>query len=291
MYSKYKKVAVFLLVMIVHGFFCFAENPIIPNMYTADPAALVYNGRMYIYTGHDEAAEGQNSFVMRDWHVFSSSDMVNWTDHGAALRVSDFSWASADAWAGQCVYRDGKFYWYVPMSHRNISGFSIGVAVADSPTGPFRDARGSALITNNMTTDISISYDDIDPTVFIDDDGQAYLYWGNTRCRYVRLQSNMIETTGSIVTVNLPNYTEGPWLHKRNGIYYVTYAADFPEVIDYATSNSPTGPWTHRGRLNDQVPNCPTNHPAILEFQNQWYFVYHNGSLPGGGGVSSFCLY
>jgi arabinoxylan arabinofuranohydrolase len=104
MYRKYKKIAVFLLIMIVHGIICFADNPIIRNMYTADPAALVYNGRMYIYTGHDEAAEGQNSFVMRDWHVFSSSDMVNWTDHGAVLRVSDFSWASADAWAGDNVF-------------------------------------------------------------------------------------------------------------------------------------------------------------------------------------------
>jgi beta-xylosidase len=223
------RIVICVIIIAATGFTCFAENPIIQHMYTADPAALVYNGRVYIYTGHDEAAEGGDSFVMRDWHVFSSSDMVNWTDHGAALRVSDFSWASADAWAGHCVYRDGKFYWYVPMSHRTINGFSIGVAVSDSPTGPFQDARGSALITNNMTTDIDITWDDIDPAVFIDDDGQAYLYWGNTNCRYIRLQNNMIETNGSIVTVNLPGYTEGPWLHKRNGTYYLTYAANFPE--------------------------------------------------------------
>jgi beta-xylosidase len=153
-----RKIIIFGIIMVLTAFVCFAANPVIQHMFTADPAALVYNDRVYIYTGHDEAAEGHDSFVMRDWHVFSSSDMVNWTDHGAVLRVSDFSWASADAWAGHCVYRDGKFYWYVPMSHKTINGFSIGVAVSDSPTGPFQDARGSAIITNNMTTDIAQCY-------------------------------------------------------------------------------------------------------------------------------------
>ncbi len=262
---------------------CHAGNPVFTNIYTADPSALVYNDTMYVYTGHDEAASGQNSYVMRDWHVFSSKDMVNWTDHGAALSVGAFSWASADAWAGQCVYRNGKFYWYVPMSHKTISGFAIGVASSTSPTGPFTDARGSALITNNMTTQTSISYDDIDPTVFIDDDGQAYLYWGNTVCKYVKLNADMTSYSGSITTVSLQGFTEAPWLHKRNGTYYLSYAAQFPEYIDYATSSSPTGPWTYRGRINDLVPNCGTNHQAILEFGGQWYFVYHNGALSGGG--------
>jgi beta-xylosidase len=244
-----------------------AANPIITHIFTSDPAAMVYNGRVYLYTGHDEQAAGGEGFVMNDWHVFSSSDMVNWTDHGEVLKISAFTWARADAWAGQCIERNGRFYWYVPMSHRSINGFAIGVAVADSPTGPFRDARGSALITNDMTRELDITWDDIDPTVLIDDDGQAYLYWGNTHCRVAKLKSNMIELDGPIMDVpGLNGFTEGPYIHKKNGIYYMSFAAGFPETIDYATSNSPLGPWTYRGRINDLVANSPTNHQAIIEF-------------------------
>lgn len=262
----------------------FGENPIIKNIFTADPAAMVYNDRVYIYTGHDEQVAGGEGFRMDDWHVFSSADMVNWTDHGEVLKISDFRWARADAWAGQCIERNGKFYWYVPMSHRSINGFAIGVAVADSPTGPFRDARGSALITNNMTRDVDITWDDIDPTVLIDDDGQAYLYWGNTHCRVAKLKENMIELDGPIMDVpGLNGFTEGPYIHKANGIYYLSFAAGYPETIDYATSNSPMGPWTYRGRINDRVANSPTNHQSIIEFKNQWYFIYHNAGLPTGG--------
>lgn len=269
----------------------FCGNPVIKTLFTADPGALVYKDTFYLYTGHDEALVGGNNYVMKDWHVFSSTDLVNFTDRGACLSLNAFSWAQSDAWAGQCIFRDGKFYWYVPVSNKTINGFSIGVAVSDNPTGPFADARGSALITNDMTTDISITWDDIDPTVFIDDDGQAFLYWGNTRCHFVKLKKNMIEMDGLIQEVTLPNYTEAPWLHKRNGIYYLSYAANWPETIDYATSSLPTGPWIYRGRLNNYVPNCQTNHEAILQFKNKWYFVYHNGSLPTGGNFRrSVCI-
>lgn len=270
----------------------FGGNPIISHIFTADPAAMVYNGRVYLYTGHDEQTVRGDGFLMKEWHVFSSADMVNWTDHGPMLKLSDFRWAQANAWAGQCIERNGKFYWYVPMSHQNIEGFAIGVAVADSPTGPFKDARGSALITNNMTRDVTISYDDIDPTVFIDDDGQAYLYWGNTRCNVIKLKDNMIEVEGSYMDVpGLRGFTEAPYIHKRNGIYYMSYAAGYPETIDYATSNSPLGPWTYRGRINDLIPNSPTNHQSIIEFNNQWYFFYHNAGLPTGGEFRrSVCL-
>ena len=137
-------------------------------LYTADPAALVYNDTCYIFTGYDEGSTG---YVMKDWYIFSSTDMVHWTDHGPRLTLSDFSWARADAWAGHCVEKNGKFYWYVPVSHKTISGFSIGVAVADHPLGPYKDARGSALITNNMTTNVDISWDDIDQG-FVDTDGR-----------------------------------------------------------------------------------------------------------------------
>jgi hypothetical protein len=258
-------------------------NPIIRDIFTADPAALVFKDTFYLYTGHDEQVVGGNGFIMKDWHIFSSTDMKNWADLGAKLSLTAFNWAKGDAWAGQCVQKGDKFYWYVPMSHKTINGFAIGVAVSNSPTGPFVDAKGSALITNDLTTDVNITWDDIDPTIFVDDDGQAYMYWGNTSCKYIKLKSNMIDTDGLIQYVKLPNYTEAPWLHKRNGVYYLSYASGFPERIAYATSNSPIGPWTYKGIVNDLVKNSPTNHQAIIEYKGTWYYVYHNGALPSGG--------
>jgi beta-xylosidase len=261
----------------------YSGNPVIRHIFTADPAALVYKDTFYLYTGHDEQIEGGKPFLMKDWHVFSTVDMIHWKDHGPVLSLKDFPWAVANAWAGQCIYRDSKFWWYVPMSHRTKKGFSIGVAVSDSPIGPFKDARGSAIITNDMTTQVDIDWDDIDPTVFIDDDGQAYLFWGNTRCKYVKLKQNMTEIEGPIEIVDLPKFTEAPYIHKKDGTYYLSYAAEFPEYIDYATSKSIKGPWTYQGRINERVNNSPTNHQSIVEYKGNWYFVYHNGSLPTGG--------
>ncbi len=223
----------------------YSGNPIIKHIFTADPAALVYKDTFYIYAGHDEQAVGEKPFLMKDWHVFSSTDMVHWKAYGAVLSLLDFCWARMDAWAGQCVYRDGKFWWYVPMSHKMIGWFSIGVAVSDNPIGPFHDALGHALITDSTPNSVKLN---IDPTIFVDDDGQAYLIWGGWgKCRMVKLKPNMIELDGPVTEVTgLTGYTEAPWLHKRNGVYYLSYAAGFPETIDYATSSSPMGPWTYR---------------------------------------------
>jgi beta-xylosidase len=127
-----------------------------------------------------------------------------------------------------------------------------------------------------------MDWDDIDPSVFIDDDGQAYLFWGNTRCRYIKLKPNMIETDGPIVEIDLPKFTEAPWIHKRNGIYYLSYAYEHPEKIAYATSDKITGPWTFRGIINDVIPNSGTNHQSIIEFKGRWYFFYHNVEISGG---------
>ena len=202
-------------------------NPIIKYKYTADPGAMVHDGKVYIYAGHDECPPPREHYQLNEWCVFSSPDMKTWTEHPVPLKAKDFSWAKGEAWASQVIERDGKFYWYVTVEHGTIHGKSIGVAVSDSPVGPFVDARGSALITNDMTTEFTkISWEDIDPTVFIDDDGQAYLYWGNTQCYYVKLKKNMIELDGPIVPVHLPRYTEAPWIHKRGDWYYLSYASD-----------------------------------------------------------------
>jgi len=204
------------------------------------------------------------------------------------LHARDFKWAKGEAWASQVIERNGRFYWYVAVEHNAIHGKAIGVAVSDSPTGPFTDARGSAIITNDLTTKYTkISWDDIDPTVFIDDDKQAYLYWGNTQCYYVKLKENMTDTIGPIVAVpNLPRYTEAPWIHKNKEWYYLSYASEFPEKIVYAMSHKITGPWEYKGILNELAGNSNTNHQAILEFKDKWYFVYHNGGANDGG--SSF---
>ena len=262
----------------------FAANPIITNIFTADPAPMVYNDRFYIYCGRDEAAVGQNQFVIREWRVLSTTDMVNWTDHGAPLRYNTFSWGTGDAWASQCVRGlDGRFYWYVSVNDNAPNGWmSIGVAVSDSPTGPFWDAKGTWLVNDQTPNSSPLN---IDPTVFVDDDGQVYMYWGSYwGLRAVRLKSNMIELDGPVITPQgVQGFWEAPFLWKRNGLYYLAYAAGAnPAVIDYCTSNNPMGPWTYRGRLCDTV-SSPTNHPGVAEYKGNWYYVYHNANAPGGG--------
>ncbi|MFB2687503.1 glycoside hydrolase family 43 protein [Shewanella mangrovisoli] len=261
-----------------------AANPLFTDVFTADPAAIVHQDTVYLYTGHDVAKDNRTFFEMHDWLVFSSKDMHNWTAHGSKLSVKDFSWAKGDAWASHVIEKEGKFYWYVTARHNKINGFAIGVAVADSPLGPFKDARGSALITNDMTTDTEIDWDDIDPAVFIDDDKQAYIFWGNTKPRYAKLKDNMIELDGPIHAIDVPNFTEALWVHKKDKTYYLSYASGFPEKIAYATSDSILGPWKYQGILNEVAGNSPTNHQAIIEFKGKSYFIYHTGASQDGGG-------
>jgi arabinoxylan arabinofuranohydrolase len=277
----------------------FAQNPIIQTIYTADPAPMVYKDTVYLYTGHDE--DSSTWFTMKDWHCYTTTDMVNWTDRGTPLSLKTFSWAKKDAWAGQCIYRNGKFYWYVPMNHQTM-GMSIGVAVGSSPTGPFTDALGKPLVHSGNG--------DIDPTVFIDDDGQAYLYWGNPYLKYVKLNEDMISYSGEIVTVPLNKegfnvrykdadkrpsaYEEGPWFYKRNKQYYLAYpAGGVPEHLAYSTSTGPTGPWKYQDTIMTIIRQggAFTNHPGIIDYKGKSYLFYHNGALPGGGGFTrSVCV-
>lgn len=255
-----------------------ADNPIIQTIYTADPAPIVYKDTVFLYTGHDE--DGSTWYNMKDWRCYSSTDMVNWRDHGSPLAVNTFSWAWSDAWAGQCIYRKGKFYWYVPVIKKG-GGRAIGVAVSDRPTGPFIDAIGRPLIADS----------EIDPTVFIDDDGQAYLYWGNPNLFYVKLNQDMISYSEDIVQAPLTatgfgsrvgvaerptQFEEAPWLCKRNGLYYMLYAAGgLPEHIAYSTSTSPIGPWTYRDSIMtvQRVSKIfSTNHEGIIDYKGNSYF-------------------
>ena len=274
------------------------RNPIVQTCYSTDPAPMVDGDRLYVYTGHDEA--GADFFWMYDWRVFSTADMVNWTDHGSPLSLASFEWADDRAWAPQCIARDGKYYFYVPVHSKLSGGMAIGVAVGDTPYGPFKDALGKPLYDNG-------SWDHIDPTVFIDDDGQAWIYWGNPRLYYAKLNRDMISIDGEVKTIEFTEegfgapdpskrergkkytdtYTEGPWAFKRNGIYYMMYAAGgVPEHIAYSTSTTPTGPWTYRGTIMPQMNETQsfTNHAGICDFKGHSYFFYHTGNLPGGGG-------
>ncbi|WP_437597222.1 family 43 glycosylhydrolase [Sorangium sp. So ce590] len=250
-----------------------ADNPIVQTFYTADPAPMVHEGRLYLYTSHDEDVSVNNFYTMNDWRLYSTTDMVNWTDHGSPASYKTFRWGTGDAWAPQGVARNGKYYLYVPLN--NATGARIGVGVSDNVAGPFMDPLGKELAATGSGN--------IDPTVFVDDDGQAHMYWGNGTLRHVKLNPDMISTSGSITNVSLSGFTEGPWLHKRGSLYYMVYAAIAgTEKISYATSNSPTGPWTVRGDVMD-AGRTYTNHAGIVDYKGRSYFFYHNGALPGGG--------
>jgi len=274
-----------------------AQNPIVQTCFTSDPAPMVHDGTLYIYTGHDE--NNADFFWMQEWRVYSTTDMVNWTDHGSPLALEDFAWADDRAWAAQCIERNGKFYWYICAHSKLKNGMAIGVAVGDSPTGPFRDAIGKPLYDNG-------SWDNIDPTVFIDDDGQAYLYWGNPRIYYARLNDDMVSLKGEVGLIDqtvegfgAPDpklrkkdvkykdcYVEGPWITKRGGKYQLLYAAGgVPEHIAYSVSDTPTGPWKYMGDIMPlQDTGSFTNHCGVTDYKGHSYFAYHTGKLPGGGG-------
>lgn len=286
---KYKLIAVLLAFgSLLWSKGTFAQNPIFRNIFTADPAPLVHKGVLYVYAGHDTASVNAPNYRMPDWHVYSTKDMKKWEYHGVKLSPATFSWATGDAYAAQCVERNGKFYWFVSTFHKKNAesqgGSCIGVAVADNPLGPFKDAIGKALVVNEMTKDKPHSWDDIDPTVLIDDDGQAYLYWGNGSMKWAKLKENMIELDGPITVDTPKNYIEGPWVYKRNNWYYLVYASagTKPEMIEYCMAKSPTGPWEYKGIIQENVPNSFTTHPGIIDYKGKSYFFYHNGALPTG---------
>ncbi|ORX75387.1 Arabinanase/levansucrase/invertase [Anaeromyces robustus] len=271
----------------------FCAKHIITSMYTADPAPLIVDDTLYIYTTHDEDVLINNFYTMRDWYVFSTKDMVNWTNHGPILSLDDITWADDRAWAPQTIERNGKYYFYYP-AHKIDGGMAVGVAIGDSPVGPFKDI-GEPLVYQD-------DWIDFDPTVFIDDDGQAYLYFGNPQLRYVLLNEDMVsynEEVGIVdveLTVegfgegnnNPTSYDEGPFFYKRNGIYYMLFSGFRKgyesEYIGYATSTSPTGPWKYGGILMEEHEDKTfTNHSSIVEFNGHTYFFFHTGDLPDGG--------
>ncbi|WP_207423448.1 family 43 glycosylhydrolase [Desertivirga brevis] len=263
----------------------FAQNPFITNQFTADPTARVFGDRVYVYPSHDiPPAPGKgrpNWFVMEDYHVFSSGNLVDWTDHGMIVHQNKVPWVKPESysmWAPDCIYRNGKYYFYFPSTpadtNANGKGFTIGVAVADKPTGPFVP---QATPIKNVKG--------IDPNVFIDKDGQAYLYWSQGNIYGAKLKENMLELASEpIVLQDLPTkgLKEGPFLFERNGIYYMTYphVENRIERLEYAVGNNPLGPFKFAGVIMDESPTgCWTNHHSFIQFKNQWYLFYHHNDL------------
>ena len=266
-----------------------AENPIVQTSFTPDPAPVVIGDELYVFTGCDR--DGNNDFYyMTGWQCFSTKDMQNWTDHGRILEDESFSWCNKnDAWASQCIERNGKFYFYFTTTNKSGGGRAIGVAVADKPEGPYQDVLGKPLCGPN--------WDYIDPTVMIDDDGQAWLMFGNPKCYYVKLKDDMVTLDGQIKNFDMNSasfgngkngsaYGEGPWITKHGDLYYLVYAgfvgSDGGESMAYSTGPSVTGPWTYRGQIMKPL-NCFTTHGGIVDFKDHSYFFYHKNGLKGGG--------
>ena len=271
-----------------------AQNPIICDRYTPDPAPYVHGDTLYLFVDHDEDVTQDNYFTMKDWLLYSTVDMANWTYRGTPLTPATFSaWANQDngCWASQCIERNGKWYWYVTATIKGESYPGIGVAVADHPAGPYKDPIGKPLVKGWFK---------IDPTVMIDDNGQAYLFYGNNMLWYAKLSKGMTSLSSGEVSVDVknevafgphkndkgdPNFEEASWIYKRGEKYFLEYAAGgVPEHWAYSTADHITGPWTYQGRVMGEAENSFTIHGGSVTYKGHDYMFYHNGKLPDGGG-------
>ena len=296
-----------------------AQNPVIRDQFTADPTARVFNNKVYLYPSHDIVPpEGQRQdwFCMADYHVFSSENLTEWTDHGTILSQERVPWGNPTGysmWAPDCVYKDGRYYFFYPNAPKSGRGFAIGVATAEKPEGPFTpEAEPIKGISG------------IDPCVLVDDDGQAYIYWSGMGIRGAKLKSNMKEVDGELQEVKMPRregmpemppmkvagqtmeglpegFKEGPFAFKRGSWYYLTFpwvrgdtsnGKNPTETLAYAMSQSPLGPWDFKGIIMAEHENhCWTNHHSLVEYRGQWYlFYHHNDFSPRDDKRRSVCI-
>jgi hypothetical protein len=282
-----------------------AGNPILSDgsFYSTDPAPLVVGDTLYILAGRDEAPPNVNDFIMNEWQLFSTKDVASklWLHYPGILRPETvFAWSKpGHAYAGQIVQGpDKRFYLYAPVQEgkrEHADPFVIGVAVGDSPLGPWKDAHPSAPIVSQSVPEPN-NIQNIDPTAMVDNDGRVYLYWGTFgRLRGVELEQDMVTPKGKEVSVDsLTGFFEAPWLFRRKDTYYMVYAdnqaspnspctpAVYHACIAYGTSNSPLGPWTYQGVILDPVSST-TSHPGVIEFKGEWYLIYHTADAKGGG--------
>ncbi len=252
-----------IVLLAVIPLLCEAGNPILPDFH-ADPTARLFAGEIWLYPSHDIA--GSTGWNMVDWHAFSSVDLVHWTDHGVIFGLKDITWADKFAWAPDCIARNGKYYFYFPAD------FQIGVAVANHPAGPFQDALGHPLIARSEGGSTAM-----DPCAFIDDDGQAYLYFGQNQLFVVRIGADMVTRISPLGPLEVRHFHEGIWVHKRSGLYYFSYPSSLGDrvanLLEYSTAPTPTGPFTYRGVIMD---NRSRNvHHSIVQVRDRWLLFYH----------------
>jgi GH43 family beta-xylosidase len=278
---KYNKSFVFFGMLVLFANSLFAQNPIIRTMYSADPSARVFGDRVYLFPSHDIlATPGKGRvgwFCMEDYHVFSSANLADWTDHGMIVTQNKVPWVKPDSysmWAPDCIFRNGKYYFYFPSTPKDTTiarGFTVGVATASKPEGPYTPEPNPIKGVRG-----------IDPNVFIDKDGQAYLYWSQGNIYAAKLKENMLELASEpVILKELPTkgLKEGPYLFERNGTYYLTFphVENNIERLEYSTSNNPLGPFKMTGVIMDESPSgCWTNHHSVIQFKNQWYLFYHD---------------
>ena len=292
------------------------RKPLVTNIFTADPSAHVFDGKIYVYPSHDLPHDGEDNdngdeYIMEDYHILSMDSLdAPCVDNGEALNMRDVPWVSNQMWAPDCVYRNGKYYLVFPA--RDKDGiFRIGVAVSESPVGPFKPEADYMQGTYS-----------IDPAVFTDDDGQVYMYngglWGGQLEKWVtgkfdpegkepekdapavcpltaKLKDNIIELAEPMKPLQILDengeplkagdedrrYFEDPWMHKYNDTYYFSYSTGTTHYIVYATSKDPQGPFTYRGRILEPVIGWTTHH-SIVEIEGKWYLFYHDCELSGG---------
>ncbi|MDZ7315901.1 MAG: family 43 glycosylhydrolase [candidate division KSB1 bacterium] len=257
-------------ILLLFFFSCaWAKNPIITHLYTADPSARVFNDTLFIYPSHDR--DEAKWWDMVDWHVFSTTDLSHFVDHGICLSLSDLQWAKQYAWAPDCAFRNGMYYFYFPTDQKHI-----GVAVGDKPWGPFKDPLGKPLISID-SPGVVCNRDFIDPCVFIDDDGTAYLFMGQNVVNAVVLNEDMISYSGKVKQIEgTDHFFEAVWVHKYRNTYYMSYSG-LGKIL-YAVSDHPLGPYRFMGEILDEV-NSGTNHHSIVEYKGQWYLFYHTSDL------------
>ena len=284
---------VFTAMLLLSAIGATAQNPIIRDQFTADPTARVFNNKVYLYPSHDikpPVGQRQDWFCMEDYHVFSSENLTDWTDHGMIVTQNKVPWVRPDSysmWAPDCVYRNGKYYFYFPSAPAQGGGFAVGVAIADNPEGPFIPEPEPIKGING-----------IDPCVLQASDGNAYIFWGAGRC--AKLKENMkeladdnpkeivkwgnreMEMVGVNCLKDLPNrQAEGPFAFEYNGNYYLTYpyVRENTEVLAYAMSKNPMGPYEYKGLIMAEHANgCWTNHHSIINYKGQWYLFYHHNA-------------
>jgi beta-xylosidase len=283
-----------LLVLLLLSAVAAAANPLVRHLYTADPSARVFGDRLYVYTSHDEPEA--TYFDMFDWRLFSTADLQTWQDHGSVFGLKDFVWATKWAWAPDALAANGKYYLFLPTDRAKI-----GVAVGDSPTGPFKDAIGRPLLDNAVMPEAGV--EPIDPALLQDDDGQTYLYFGCRQPMVVKLAPTLTALAGPLQPVVLLDpsgkpipqaapgkppalpmgYGEAPMVFKHDGKYYFTYSNGWAKesTLEYALGDSPTGPFTYAGPVMAHVP-CTTHHGSIVQFRGKWYVFYHTSELSGG---------